>query len=170
MLMGKRILRWNYMYCIILINNVDILIYQNACNLDINMLTFVSLYTKIINFAFVTNMHKSIDVLIECRCWSRIRSGGPTRGTMENCGTWTTTEQTWSRLWVVWRASWNTLSSKALISPLGRVSSGESTLRLRMLVGHFWEMSLILLRAQTLKEKVLQLLSVYFPCNCFFKL
>lgn len=59
------------------------------------------------------------------RCWSRTHSGGPTSDTMASCGTWTTTEQIWSRHWVVWRAYWSTHCSREPTSQLGRVCSGR---------------------------------------------
>lgn len=46
---------------------------------------------------------------------------------MASFGTSITTAQTWFRRWVVWRAFWSTLSSRALTSPPGRVCSGKDS-------------------------------------------
>lgn len=62
------------------------------------------------------------------RFWSRTLSGGHTSGMMGSSGTWTITVQTWSRPWVVWKASWSTHSSKALTFLPGRGFSGEDSL------------------------------------------
>lgn len=65
--------------------------------------------------------------IFECifRFWSKIHSGGLTKGMMENCGIWTTTVQTWSRHLEGWKAFSSTLCSREPTSPRGRVSSGK---------------------------------------------
>lgn len=67
---------------------------------------------------------------VVCRSWNRTHSGGHISATMGSCGTWTTTALIWSKHWVEWRGSWSTLSSRALTSLHGRVSSGKRNLDL----------------------------------------
>ena len=59
------------------------------------------------------------------RYWNRTHSGGPTRDTTVNCGTSTTTAQTWYRLSEGSRVSWNTPCSRGRTSRPGKVSSGK---------------------------------------------
>ena len=84
----------------------------------------------------VPNMHNSClsinyVLILFFRFWSRIPSGGHISAMMASCGTWTTTAQTWSRPWVVWRVFLNTPSSKELTSPHGRVCFGRRPVALK---------------------------------------
>ena len=63
--------------------------------------------------------------------WSRIHFGGLINDTMVSCGTSTTTELIWSKLWVVLKESLSTHCLREPTSPLGKVSSGRRQAVLR---------------------------------------